>query len=116
MFRMYGRTVQVLKYKVSYTKNEEEQTYYAATEEEAQEIADRVSGTVSPLLDSDDSWMDGIEVADVPDTYSEAMRIYNIGQVEYERLIKEPTIEEDTMSMFIDHEYRILMLELGLTE
>lgn len=28
----------------------------------------------------------------------------------------EPTAEEDLMSMTVDHEYRITMLELGLTE
>ena len=29
---------------------------------------------------------------------------------------KEPTVEEDTLSMLIDHEERIIMMELGLTE
>ena len=28
----------------------------------------------------------------------------------------EPTAEEDLMSMTVDHEYRITMLELGITE
>lgn len=29
---------------------------------------------------------------------------------------KEPTVEEDTLSMLVDHEERIINLELGLTE
>lgn len=29
---------------------------------------------------------------------------------------EEPTAEEDLMSMTVDHEYRITMLELGITE
>lgn len=29
---------------------------------------------------------------------------------------KEPTVEEDTLSMLVDHEERIIMMELGLTE
>lgn len=29
---------------------------------------------------------------------------------------EEPNAEEDIMSMAVDHEYRILMLELGITE
>lgn len=76
MFRMYGRKVEILKYQVSYTENEEQRTDYAASEEEANEIAARVNGTVTALEAGDDAWMDGIEVADVPDTYGEAMRIY----------------------------------------
>ena len=28
----------------------------------------------------------------------------------------EPTAEEDALSMIVDHEYRLTMLELGLTE
>lgn len=79
MFRMYGRKVETLKYQVSYTESEEQRTDYAASEEEANEIAERVNGTVSALTDSGDAWMDGIEVADVPDTYGEAMRICQQG-------------------------------------
>lgn len=29
---------------------------------------------------------------------------------------REPTVEEDTLSMLVDHEERIIMMELGLTE
>lgn len=29
---------------------------------------------------------------------------------------EEPTAEEDTLSMIVDHEYRLTMLELGVTE
>ena len=32
------------------------------------------------------------------------------------KLEKEPTVEEDTLSMLVDHEERIIMMELGLTE
>lgn len=28
----------------------------------------------------------------------------------------EPTAEEDTLSMIVDHEYRLTLLELGVTE
>ena len=28
----------------------------------------------------------------------------------------QPTVEEDTLSMLVDHEERIIMMELGLTE
>nr|DAU75655.1 MAG TPA: hypothetical protein [Caudoviricetes sp.] len=29
---------------------------------------------------------------------------------------KEPTAEEDALSMIVDHEYRLTLLELGVTE
>lgn len=83
MFRMYGRTVQVLKYQISYTENEEQYTDYAASEEEANEIANRVNGTVTTLELENDAWMDGIEVADVPDTYAEAQKVYSAGEQAY---------------------------------
>lgn len=28
----------------------------------------------------------------------------------------EPTVEEDTLSMIVDHEYRLTLLELGVTK
>lgn len=93
MFRMYGRTVQVLRYQVDYTRDEREETVYAATEQEANEVAERVSGAVSALPDSGDAWMDGMEVDDVPDTYGEAVRIREMGQAEYEAEQKMPDAE-----------------------
>ena len=85
MFRMYGRKVEILKYQVSYQENEEQRTDYAVSEEEAQEIAARAGGSVSALTPGDDAWMDGIEVADVPDTYGEAMKVYEAGEAAYRK-------------------------------
>lgn len=39
---------------------------------------------------------------------------YTIEEVEDE--VAEPTPQEDTDAMLIDHEYRLTLLELGLTE
>lgn len=80
MFRMCGNRVEVLRYKVDYTENKEQYTVCAVTEEEADEIAQRYNGVKSALASSDNEWMDGFEVADVPDTYAEAMRIYSLGE------------------------------------
>ena len=35
---------------------------------------------------------------------------------QYAKEDAEPTAEEDMESMLVDHEYRLVMLELGLTE
>ena len=89
MFRMYGNQVEILRYQVDYTENEEQFAAYAATKEEADEIAKRYNGVKSALVPSDDEWMDGLEVADVPDTYAEAMRIYSLGEQAYKQQVED---------------------------
>lgn len=91
MFRMYGRKVEILKYSISYVENDEQKTEYAATEEEANEISEKVNGTITQLEAEDDIWMDGVEVDDVPDTYNEAIRIYNLGKDNYYFEKNKPT-------------------------
>ena len=91
MFRMYGRKVEILKYSISYVENDEQKIEYAATEEEANEISKRVNGTITQLETEDDIWMNGIEVDDVPDTYNEAIRIYNLGKDNYYFEKNKPT-------------------------
>lgn len=91
MFRMYGRKVEILKYSISYVENDEQKIEYAATEEEANEISEKVNGTITQLETEDDIWMNGIEVDDVPDTYNEAIRIYNLGKDNYYFEKNKPT-------------------------
>lgn len=91
MFRMYGRKVEILKYSISYVENDEQKIEYAATEEEANEISEKVNGTITQLEDEDDIWMNGIEVDDVPDTYNEAIGIYNLGKDKYYFEKNKPT-------------------------
>lgn len=91
MFRMYGRKVEILKYSISYVENDEQKIEYAATEEEANEISEKVNGTITQLEAEDDIWMDGVEVDDVPDTYNEAIRIYNLGKDNYYFEKNKPT-------------------------
>lgn len=55
MFRMYGRTVQVLHFQIDYTESIEPRTEYAVTQEEANAIAQRTGGAVSEIPSSDDA-------------------------------------------------------------
>lgn len=124
-FRMYGRIVEVNRYSVTYEEQlpplpdqepEEpeiiQRVEYVPTKEEAEAIAERTGGTVSPLETSEYDWLDGIEVDDVPDTFSEAVKIQEMGQAAYEEFLNTPTPEEDNMAMMIDHEYRLTILEV----
>lgn len=124
-FRMYGRIIEINRYSVTYEEQlsplpdqepEEPETIqrveYVPTKEEADAIAERTGGTVSLLETSEYDWLDGIEVDDVPDTFSEAVKIYEMGQAAYEEFLNTPTPEEDNMAMMVDHEYRLTILEV----
>lgn len=91
MFRVYGRTVEVHHFRVDYTEDEEQRTDYCPTGEEANAIAERTGGTVTELDPGDDAWMDGIEVADVEDTYGEAVRVYEAGEAAWLEAQNQPT-------------------------
>ena len=103
MFRMYGRTVEILRYQISYKETvlneqgeevQEDRADYAVAEEEANAIAEWVSGEVSSMELGDDAWMDGLEVADVPDTYGEAMKVYEAGEAAWNAAQNQPTETE----------------------
>lgn len=91
MFRVYGRTVEVYHFRVDYTEDEKQRTDYCTTEEEANAIAERTGGTVTELAPGDDAWMDGIEVADVEDTYGEAVRVFEAGEAAWLAAQNQPT-------------------------
>lgn len=99
-FRMYGRTVEINRFSVTYpapfppSETEPGQvTEYTPTREEADAIAERTNGTVSALDTSNYDWLDGIEVADVPDTMGAAIKIYEMGRAAYEALKPAATLE-----------------------
>lgn len=87
--RMLGHTVQLCRWQVSYKIDDMDMVEYVPTEEEADDIAQRYNGVKSALTLFDDEWMDGLEVADVPDTYAEAMRIYSLGEQVYKQQIED---------------------------
>ena len=80
-FRMCGRVVEVCRWRVDFPGAGEEdlrEPEYFPTREEAEAAAGQ-DGTVSPLDTGGCGWMDGIETPDVPDTYAEAVKIYEMG-------------------------------------
>ena len=121
MFRMYGRIVEILRYQSTSTDGREPITHYAPTQEEA----DALGENVQPLPLEADAWMDGLEVADVPDTMAEALKIRDMGQTAYLALLKRQeqqapealhAASADLMDLIVDQEVRLTMLELGVTE
>ena len=100
MFRMYGRKVEILRYRINYTEtdpmgNEPRNiALYAPTKEEADKLAKLHNGTVTTLELEDDAWMDGIEVDDVPNTRGAALEIYQMGEEAYSKLKAKPSEEQ----------------------
>lgn len=90
-FSMYGRIIQIHRYKVEYTEIipwpdeegnpvEETRAGFCNTQEQAEAVAAAHEGSIITELDSAAyEWLDGIEVADVPDTYAEAVTLYEMG-------------------------------------
>lgn len=91
-FRMYGRIIQIYRYKVEYTDESASTATlaYCCTDEEAKDI----NGTVTKLDTSNYEWLDGIEVADVPDTFAEAIKIYEMGESAYNNTKNSFTAED----------------------
>lgn len=119
MFRMYGRIVQILHYQSTSNDGRESTTHYAPTEEEAAALG----SNVQPIPLEADEWMDGLEVADVPDTMEEAVKIRDMGQAAYQALCKQQeqqapeslhAASADLMDLIVDQEIRLTMLELGV--
>lgn len=91
-FSMYGRVVQIHRYSVSYTETLErlkadgsleninvERTEYFNTLGAAQAAAELHGTEITPIDCSAYEWLDGLEVPDMPDTYAEAVKLYEMG-------------------------------------
>ena len=99
-FRMYGRKIEIYHYKVDYTDTEETldltegvepipspATEYFVNQEEAQSFATANQGALTEIDTTAYQWLDGIVVADTPNTFAEAIKIYELGQAGYEKML-----------------------------
>lgn len=96
IFRMYGRVIQIYRYKAEYTVQQissdgelediQKVGYFVSKDE-----AESTGGTVTALDTSACEWLDSIEVADVPDTYAEAVKIFEMGEDEYQKALDKPS-------------------------
>lgn len=123
-FSMYGRIVQIHRYRVEYTEimpwldesgnpAEEQRIEYCNTQEQAAAVAEAHEGSTVTQLDSAAyEWLDGIEVADVPDTYAEAVKLYEAGQAAYEAEQRKPTPEEQSAAL----EQQVTDLQMALCD
>lgn len=119
-FSLCGRTIWIHRFRVIYQEELSwdpevrpiEQIRYCNSRNQAADIAQRTGGTVTALDSSAYEWLDGIEVADVPDTYAEAVRICEMGREAYEAELAKPTPEEIIAAL----ENQVTDLQLALCD
>ncbi len=89
-FRMYGETVEIYRYQITYTEGEEPEAHQVTqgfpTLEEAQAEGDRHGVTPEPLDTTAYEWIEGLTFP----TRNDAMAVYDLGEAGYkEQLAKE---------------------------
>lgn len=109
-FSMLGRIIQIHRFKVKYIQKlpfqddtgqpiTKSRTEYCNTQEQAEALAAACNGTVTPLDSATYEWLDGIEVADVPDTYAEAVKLYEMGGDGWLAKVKEEKQAENNAAL-----------------
>ena len=110
MFRMLGKKVELYRYKVTYTENEDTMIEYCISDEHKSEIeqmlADRgIIFETTPIDQTSNEWFDGLEF----NSYDEALEVFNKGEQAY---LQEKTIQElmDNLRLRSDIDYLAIML------
>ena len=101
-FRMYGRTVQLHRWRVDYEQAGKPVTEGYPTEEEADAAVQRTGGAKAAIDVTGDEWIDGLEVADVPQPMTEALRIYNEGHAALIRQQRNAALAETDWTQLAD--------------
>ena len=101
-FRMYGRIVQLHRWRVDYVQDGKQVSEGYPTEAEADVIVQRTGGTKTAIDTSNDEWIDGMEVADVPQPMEEALRIYNQGHAALIREQRNKALSETDWTQLSD--------------
>ena len=84
MFRMLGKKVELYRYKITYTENEEVMIEYCISDEHKDEIeqmlTDREITFETTLIDqTSNEWFNGLEF----DSYDEALAVFSKGEQAY---------------------------------
>ena len=110
MFRMLGKKVELYRYKISYTENEEVMIEYCISEEHKNEIEqvlkDKEITFETALIDqTSNEWFNGLEF----DSYDEALAVFNKGEQAY---LQEKQRQElvDSLRLRADIDYIAIML------
>ena len=114
MFRMLGKKVELYRYTVTYTENEEVMIEYCISEEHKNEIeqmlTDKEITFETTLIDqTSNEWFNGLEF----DSYDKALEVFNAGEQEY---LTKKTQQEmiDNFRLRADVDYLSVMTGVDL--
>lgn len=100
MIRTQGLTVQLCRYKVTYGPEEDTKEIGCLTQEEANNLAKLLSGTVSPIEPDGDAWMDGITLPDdTTNPMGAALAIKEAGEAAYLSSVYIPSPVESVAAL-----------------
>ena len=110
MFRMLGKKVELIRYKVTWQEDEQEMQEDCISEEHKneveQELARRgIEFTIQAIDQTGNEWFNGLEF----NSYDEALEVFNKGEQAY---LQEKTVQElvDNLRLRSDIDYIAIML------
>ena len=109
MFRMLGKKVELIRYKVTWQEDEQEIQENCISEEHKAEVEQRLTGqgiefTTEAIDQTENEWFEGLEF----DSYDEALEVFNAGREAYEqrKQLQELT---DNLRLRADIDYLAIM-------
>ena len=110
MFRMLGRKVELIRYKVTWQEDEQEIQENCISEEHKAEVEQRLTGqsiefTTEAIDQTENEWFNGLEF----NSYDEALEVFNKGEQAY---LQVKTVQElvDNLRLRSDIDYIAIML------
>ena len=114
MFRMLGKKVELIRYKVTWQEDEREMQENCISEEHKAEVEQRLTGqgiefTTEAIDQTDNEWFDGLEF----NSYDEALAVFDRGEQAY---LQEKQRQEltDNLRLRADIDYLAIMSEVEI--
>jgi hypothetical protein len=109
MFRMLGKKVELIRYKITWQEDGQEMQENCISEEHKAEVEQRLTGqgiefTTEAIDQTDNEWFNGLEF----DSYDEALAVFNKGEQAY---LQEKQRQEltDNLRLRADIDYLAVM-------
>lgn len=111
IYRMYGDTVQLIKYIIKLFDNEEEVELHVISDKEKNAILNTHPGAVIEEVDNDGyEWLNGMSFSQEQLLNGELERAVELGESGY----KEYLMAIDPDAQLVELDYRLSLLELGI--
>ena len=114
MFRMLGKKVELIRYKVTWQEDGQEMQEGCISEEHKNEVEQKLTTknidfTTEAIDQTDNEWFDGLEF----DSYDKALEVFNKGEQAY---LQEKQRQEltDNLRLRADIDYIAIMLEVEI--